>query len=658
MNIAALTIPAIFTAVDRLTAPFRNMNSAVSGFARNAEVAAARADRAFNKMLPSFGEKTQEVFEYAKSIIGVQSAIEAITFSATSILDYEDELANLKALTGATGEQFEGFKLQIAEVANESKKSSVDVVKAFGSIANNMPELLDNAKDLSDVTKASILLGKAARMETEAAGLAVTDILNQYGKGAESAGKFVEMLAAGSVAGSSEINDTQEALKKFGNIAANLNISPLESIASIELVSKFEKGAEAGTKLRNILSIMGKAEFLPLKSLEMLKQYGVDINKVSNNSIPFTERLKEIGKISADNAAITQVFGVENAGLATGLIKNAALLPEYMEKVNQVGEATRMANENTNTLRNKIAETVNTFVTYITTLQKTSFGLKVLSGFLGWVADNMGWMLDIAVPLLGILLSVKAAIWGIAFVSKVAAAMTFAYEFAAGIATITNGTYATSLLATKGGLYALAIASGIAEAAQWALNVAMMANPIGLIIAAIIAVIAVIALVIKYWDDWGATLMVFLGPIGFVISAFQSLRKNWEMVKAAFSSGGILGALKAIGRVLLDAVLMPVQQLLGWIGKITGADWAKNGVAKIQGFREGLGVDTSVKQTSTMPAVNNKVTEQNILFERIQESSQKEKIELSYNNMPSNVSVAATAGIAVRGTTTMMGGNV
>jgi len=630
MKIAALTIPAIFTAVDRLTAPFKHMNSSVSGFARNAEVAAARADRAFNKMLPSFGEKTSEVVDYAKGVATVATAAEAITFSATSILDYEDELANLKALTGATGEQFESFKLQIAEVAKESKKSSVDVVKAFGSIANNMPELLDNAKDLSDVTKASILLGKAARMETEAAGLAVTDILNQYSLGAKSAGKLVEMLAAGSVAGSSEINDTQEALKKFGTVAANINVTPLESIASIELVSKFEKGAEAGTKLRNILTTMSQGQFLPPKTLETLKQYGVDINKVSNSSIPFTERLKEIGKISADNAAVTQVFGKENLALATGLLQNAALLPDYISKVDSVGEATRMANENTNTLRNKIAETVNTFVTYITTLQKTSFGLKVLSGFLGWVADNMGWMLDIAVPLLGILIGVKAAIWGIAFVSKVAAAWTAGLNFVMGIGAVINGTYATSAFATQAGMYGMAVAAGVAEAAQWALNVAMMANPIGLIIAAIIALIYIIVKLVQHWDK----------------------------VKAAFKVGGILGAIQEIGKVLLDVVLAPLQAILSIIAKITGADWAKNGKMAIEVFRSNMGTYTPEKEGATMPAVSSKVTEQNTLIERIEKSSAKEKIELSYNNMPSNVNVAATAGIAVKGTTTMMGGNV
>jgi hypothetical protein len=65
-----------------------------------------------------------------------------------------------------------------------------------------------------------------------------------------------------------------------------------------------------------------------------------------------------------------------------------------------------------------------------------------------------------------------------------------------------------------------------------------------------------------------------------------------------------------------------------------------------------------MSQKSTLPALSTKVTEQNTLYEKIEQSSTKEKIELSYNNMPSNVNVSATSGIAVRGTTTMMGGNV
>ena len=65
------------------------------------------------------------------------------------------------------------------------------------------------------------------------------------------------------------------------------------------------------------------------------------------------------------------------------------------------------------------------------------------------------------------------------------------------------------------------------------------------------------------------------------------------MVKDAFSTGGILGGLKAIGLVLLDSLLMPMQQLLEMISKIPGLSGiAGAAAAKIASIREGLGVNT------------------------------------------------------------------
>ena len=254
----------------------------------------------------------------------------------------------------------------------------------------------------------------------------------------------------------------------------------------------------------------------------------------------------------------------------------------------------------------------------------------MVSGAISWLTDNMGWLLDIAVPLLGIMLGVKAAIWGISFAAKVAAAWTYGLNFVMGIAAVVNGTYATSAFATEAGMYGMAVAAGVAEAAQWLLNAATYAFPIVWIIAGIAALIYIIVKLVQHWDK----------------------------VKEAFKAGGILGAIKEIGKVLLDVVLAPLQAILSIIAKITGADWAKNGKMAIEVFRSNMGTYTPEKEGATIPAISSKVTEQNTLIERIEKSSSKEKIELSYNNMPSNVSVAATAGIAVRGTTTMMGGNV
>lgn len=130
-------------------------------------------------------------------------------------------------------------------------------------------------------------------------------------------------------------------------------------------------------------------------------------------------------------------------------------------------------------------------------------------------------------------------------------------------------------------------------AAQWLWNAAMTANPIGIIVVGVFALIGVIALAISKWDEWGAAMMVFLGPVGMVISAFKSLYDHWESIKTAFQTDGILGGLKRIGIVLLDAVLKPMQQLLELVSKIPGLGGIANfGAKKIEDLRKSLDLVT------------------------------------------------------------------
>jgi hypothetical protein len=139
-----------------------------------------------------------------------------------------------------------------------------------------------------------------------------------------------------------------------------------------------------------------------------------------------------------------------------------------------------------------------------------------------------------------------------------------------------------SILATK---------TALLTAAQWLLDIAMNANPIGLIIIGIAALIALITVIIVKYNEWGAALTLFLGPIGFVIDAIMSFRRNWDSIVEAFKSDGIIGGIKRIGIVLLDALLYPVQQLLELLSKIPGlGDIAGGGAAKIQDIRNKLGL--------------------------------------------------------------------
>ena len=125
--------------------------------------------------------------------------------------------------------------------------------------------------------------------------------------------------------------------------------------------------------------------------------------------------------------------------------------------------------------------------------------------------------------------------------------------------------------------------------AQWSLNSAMLANPIGLIIAAIAVLIGYITLAINKFDSFGSVMLFLMGPIGMIVNAIVLMRRNWDSVVSAFKDGGILAGLKRIGLVLLDTILYPVQQLLSLLSNIPGlGHLAAKGAAHIEGLRNRL----------------------------------------------------------------------
>lgn len=141
-------------------------------------------------------------------------------------------------------------------------------------------------------------------------------------------------------------------------------------------------------------------------------------------------------------------------------------------------------------------------------------------------------------------------------------------------------------------------ALAIMTAAIWLWNFAMYANPITLTIVGIAALIAIVTAAIVKYEEWGATLLLFLGPIGRVISAFILIYKHWDSIKKAFQTDGIIGGLKRIGIVLLDVILQPIEQLLNLLSNLPGSLGAAANDMKNQlhTFREGMGLEKTKDQ--------------------------------------------------------------
>lgn len=163
-----------------------------------------------------------------------------------------------------------------------------------------------------------------------------------------------------------------------------------------------------------------------------------------------------------------------------------------------------------------------------------------------------------------------------------------------------------------GGLF-IGILGGL-KIAMLAFNAVAAANPIGLIVVAVVGLIVLVKSAIDHFHSWGSTVLALMGPFGMIISFIVKLRENWDSVVDAFKSDGIIGALKRIGQVALDVLLEPVQKLLGWVGELTGWDWAQNASGGVEALRRKMDLITPEEEKEKTKDKEEKETTAGSLF--------------------------------------------
>jgi len=168
--------------------------------------------------------------------------------------------------------------------------------------------------------------------------------------------------------------------------------------------------------------------------------------------------------------------------------------------------------------------------------------LNIAGGALTLVAHAIQFVLDhlnVFVPIAAVVLGIWAA-WNLVILA----------------ANIITGVHTGLQAALTVAKIAGATATWIATAAQWAWNIAMVANPIGLVIIGIAALIGIIILVVTHWN--------------FVVSVLGLVWRWLSQVGLGFlSSIPIIGSLVVAVVWLVthwNSVIGVVQAVIGWFG--------------------------------------------------------------------------------------------
>jgi len=390
---------------------------------------AQQGDAQLKKLDKQVGDNFRNVGNYTGALnklrgglaqLGLAFGIGTIVRSGVeSIIDFDKAVADLSAITGASGKDLQFFKEQARELGIEVDGGASAVLEAYKLIGSAKPELLENAQALNEVTKSAILLSQASGLDLPEASKNLTSALNQFKAPAEESAKFVNVLANGAKFGSAEIPQITDALLKFGGVADGFNVSIEESVAMIELLKpSFKESAEVGTALRNIMLKMSAPEGTPKLAKEFAKA-GINVEKLSDKSLTFEERVRTLLPLLEDENALVKVFGAENIVGAKAMLTQVDAISEMENKMHTLGTAQEQANTRTQTLGHALTELKNAFTDLFLGITDGENSMQGFTTFIQWIATNLPQIVSVVYKLIRAFVVYKASLIALNTIQKV-----------------------------------------------------------------------------------------------------------------------------------------------------------------------------------------------------------------------------------------------
>lgn len=276
------------------------------------------------------------------------------------------------------------------------------------------------------------------------------------------------------------------------------------------------------------------------------------------------------GQDAAKQASIMQeLFGKESIAAISPLLSNLDNLRENFDKVadaeqyagsmeNEYAERSKTA-ENSMILMDNAMKKVNIQMGNVF-LPILSDGMKLISEYAAGMATWIGEHETLTAVIGGTTVAISALVVGIsaiglagAAIQTAAAGFTFlrtaimGVDIVTKVTTISTRAFQAAQAMGRLTMIGFSMASTIARTAMLSLNAAMLANPVGLVVAGIIALIAagymlvthfeeVQAFMASIWESPAAAMLAFItGPIGWLIYAVTGIIANWEQVKEWFT---------------------------------------------------------------------------------------------------------------------------
>lgn len=420
--------------------------------------------------LQDVGSKVEGV---GKSLLPLSAAVTGVGVAGLKVAtDFEKAMSGVQAITGATGEDFEKLRETAIDLGATTAFSSGEVAEAMTEMAKagwSTTQIIDGMAGVLDATAASgESLGTVATI--------VADAITGFGLSAKDSARVADLMTQAANSGTIGVSDLGESYKYVAPLAQSMGLSIEDVTTALSAMSMAGiKGSQAGTSLRTVLANMAKPSSTVASAMD-------ELNLSITNSDGSFKSLDEI--ITTMRTSFSGLTDDQKAYYATalagkegmsGLISLLNLTQEEYDALTaSMNNCSGVAGETAAVMQDNLQSKVEQLGGALESLaiKLSEYVIPFLTGLVEKITaavdafTNMNPIVQKAVLVIGGILAVAGPILIVVgkIISAVGTIMTVVPKLAGVINTV--------------------------KTAFAALNAAMLANPIFLVIAAITALVA------------------------------------------------------------------------------------------------------------------------------------------------------------------------
>ena len=300
--------------------------------------------------LSAFGNSVKNVASGLGAAFGAREIFNGVLQGVKIMADFEVQMSTVRAITGATGKEFEALEEDALKLGRSTKYTATQVGElqvAYGRLGFTTKEILAATGATLDLAAAT---GEDLAKSADVAGSTVRG----FALDASETGRVVDVMASSFNKSALGLENFTESMKYVAPIANAANVSVEETTALLAVLADSGiRGSQAGTSLRKIFGDLTK-DGRPLQDR---------LAELSKKGITLADSYDEVGR-TAQTALLVLSKNTDKTGELTEAFRNAS------------GEAAEMARIMSDNLTGDVTKLTSAFEGLILSMKEGSAPLR------------------------------------------------------------------------------------------------------------------------------------------------------------------------------------------------------------------------------------------------------------------------------------------